>query len=50
MVTPENNMKIIDEIKIEDFQNFEQYMNIDPINIQIIDLEIQTKLLFYSKV
>ena len=43
-------MKITDEIKIEDFQNFEQYMNINPINIQIIDLEIQTKLLFYSKV
>ena len=43
-------MKITDEIKIEDSQNFEQYMNINPINIQIIDLEIQTKLLFYSKV
>ena len=42
-------MKIIDEIKIEGFQNFEQYMKINPINIQIIDPEIQTKLMFYSK-
>ena len=42
-------MKIVDEIKIEDFQNFEQYMKINPINIRIIDPEIQTKLMFYSK-
>ena len=42
-------MKIVDEIKIEGFQNFEQYMKINPINIQIIDPEIQTKLMFYSK-
>ena len=42
-------MKIIDEIKIEGFQNFEQYMKINPINIQIIDPEIQMKLMFYSK-
>ena len=42
-------MKIIDEIKTEGFQNFEQYMKINPINIQIIDPEIQTKLMFYSK-
>ena len=41
-------MKIVDEIKIEGFQNFEQYMKINPINIQIIDPEIQTKLMFYS--
>ena len=33
-------MKIIDEIKIEGFQNFEQYMRINPINIRIIDPEI----------
>ena len=42
-------MQIKDEIKIESFQNFEQYMNINPINIRIIDPEIQSKLLFYSK-
>ena len=42
-------MKIVDEIKIEGFQNFEQYMKINPINIRIIDPEIQTKFMFYSK-
>ena len=42
-------MKIIGEIKIEGFQNFEQYMKINLINIRIIDPEIQTKLMFYSK-
>ena len=42
-------MKIIDEIEIEGFQNFEQYMKINPVNIRIIDPEIQTKLMFYSK-
>ena len=42
-------MQIKDEIKIEGLQNFEQYMKINPINIQIIDPEIQSKLLFYSK-
>ena len=45
----ESEMQIKDEIKIEGFQNFEQYMNINPINIRIIDPEIQSKLLFYSK-
>ena len=49
LVTSKKNMKIIDEIKTEGFQNFEQYMKINPINIQIIDPEIQTKLMFYSK-
>ena len=49
LVTSENNMKIADEIKIEGFQNFEQYMKINPINIRIIDPKIQTKLMFYSK-
>ena len=33
----------------EGFQNFEQYMKINPISIQITDPDIQTKLLFYSK-
>ena len=42
-------MKIVDEIKIEGFQNFEQYMKINPIDIRITDPEIQTKLLYYSK-
>ena len=42
-------MKIVDEIKIEGFQNFEQYMKINPINIRIIDPEIQKKFMFYSK-
>ena len=42
-------MKIIDEIKTEGFQSFEQYMRINRINIQIIDPEIQTKLMYYSK-
>ena len=41
-------MKIISEIKIEGFQNFEQFMRIKPINIRIIDPEIQTKLMFFN--
>ena len=41
-------MKIIGEIKIEGFQNFEQFMRINPINIRIIDPEIQTKLMFFN--
>ena len=49
LATSKINMKIIDEIKIEGFQNFEQYMRINPINIRIIDPEIQTKLMYYSK-
>ena len=40
-------MQIIDELKIEGFQNFQQYLKINPINIQITDPEIQNKLLFY---
>ena len=49
LATNKLNMKIIDEIKIEGFQNFEQYMKINPIDIRITDPEIQTKLLYYSK-
>ena len=49
LVSSKRNMKIIDEIKIESFQNFEQYMKINPVNIRINDPEIQTKLMFYSK-
>ena len=44
-----NNFKIIDEIKIEGFQKFEQYKKINRVNIEINDTEIQTKLRFYSK-
>ena len=43
------NKKIIDQVIIEGFQDFEQYVKINPINIEISDSEIQTKLLFYSK-
>ena len=41
--------KIIDQVITESFQDFEQYMKINPINTEISDSEIQTKLLFYSK-
>ena len=41
--------KIIDQVITEGFQDFEQYMKINPINIEISDSEIQTKLLFYLK-
>ena len=40
-------MKIVDEIKIEGFQNFEQYMKINPVDIRITDPETETKLLYY---
>ena len=40
-------MKSVDEFHIEGFQNFQQYPKINPINIQIIDPQIQNKLLFY---
>ena len=43
------NIRVIDEIKIESLQNFEQYKKINPINIHISDPEAQTKLMFYSK-
>ena len=42
-------MNIIDEFKINAFQNFEQYFKINPIDVYIIDSEIQTKLLCYAK-
>ena len=41
-------MNTIDEFEIEGFQNFQQYLKINPINIQITDAEIQNKLLFYA--
>ena len=43
------NKKIIDQVIVEGFQDFEQYMKINPINIEISDSEIQTKVHFYSK-
>ena len=41
-------MQIKDEFIIEGFQNFEQYSRMNPISVQTIDPDIQTKL-FYSK-
>ena len=41
--------KKMDQVIIEGFPNFEQYMEINLINIEISDSEFQTKLLFYSK-
>ena len=43
------NRKTIDQVIIEGFQDSEQYMKINPINIEISDSEIQKKLPFYSK-
>ena len=45
----QNNMRLIDEFKIERFQNFQQYLKINPIYIEITDSDIQNKLLFYAK-
>ena len=42
-------MQIKDEFIIEGFQNFEQYNRMNPMSVRIIDPDIQTKLLFYSK-
>ena len=42
-------MQIKDEFIIEGFQNFEQYSKTNPTSVWIIDPDIQTKLLFYSK-
>ena len=44
-----SKMQIKDELIIEGFQNFEKYSRINPISVRIIDPDIQTKLLFYSK-
>ena len=43
------NKKIIDQVITEGFHDFEHYMKINPINIEISNSEIQTKLRFYSK-
>ena len=41
--------KKINEFKIEGLQNFNQYLKINPVAVQIIESQIQNKLLFYSK-
>ena len=41
-------MKVVDEFNIEGFQNSQQYLKINPINIQITNPEIQNKLLCYA--
>ena len=43
LATGKMNQKIIDQVIIEGFQDFEQHMKINPINIEIRDSEIQTK-------
>ena len=45
----ESKMQIKDEFLIEGLQKFEQYSKINPISVQIIDSDLQTKLIFYSK-
>ena len=45
----ESKMQIKDEFIIEALQKFDQYNKINPISVQIIDPDIQNKLLFYSK-
>ena len=45
----ESKMQIEDEFIIKDFQNFEQYSKANSISVRIIDPDIETKLLFYSK-
>ena len=49
LATGKMNKKTIDQVIIEDFQDFEQCMKINSINIEISDSKIQTKLRFYSK-
>ena len=42
-------MQIKDEFLLEGLQKFEQYTKINSISVQIIDLDLQAKLRFYSK-
>ena len=42
-------MQIKDEFLIAGLQNFEQYSKINSISVWIIDLNLENKLLFYSK-
>ena len=46
LVTGKMNRKIIDQVIVEGFQDFEQYMKINPINIEISDSEIQANVFF----
>ena len=39
-------MNIIDEFKIEEFQNFQQCLRINPINIQITDQRFKINCCF----
>ena len=41
--------KIIDQVKIEGLQKFEQYTKINPVSTEINDSEIMNKLRFYAK-
>ena len=45
----ESKMQIKDEFLIAGLQNFEQYSKINSISVWIIDLNLENKLLFYSK-
>ena len=47
-VERQNKMVIVNQFIIEGFQNFQQHLKINPISIQINDLEIQNRLLFYA--
>ena len=42
-------MQIKDEFLIEGLQKFEQYSKINPISVRIIDSDLKSKLIFYSK-
>ena len=42
-------MQIKDKFLIEGLQKFEQYSKINSISVQIMDLDLQAKLRFYSK-
>ena len=48
LIRRQKRMKFLDEFKIEGFQNFQQYLKINKVNIQIINPQIQNKLLFYA--
>ena len=45
----ESKMQIKDEFLIEGLQKFEQYSKINPISVRIIDSDLKSKLIFYSK-
>ena len=45
----ESKMQIKNEFLIEGLQKFEQYSKINPISVRIIDSDLTSKLIFYSK-